>query len=63
MSEGLLTYGDLAKRWDCCERQAKRICRNVRLKAMDLGHRTKRFRPVDVDRAEQRLVEGRRARS
>ena len=53
MSEGPLTYADLATRWGCCERQAKRICRRIALQPMRLGHRTVKFRPADVERAEE----------
>ena len=67
MSEGPLTYTDLATRWGISERQVKRICRSISLKPMRLGHRTVRFRPADVDRAEesstkiQAKVKGRKA--
>lgn len=56
MSADPITYETLAKRWNCCVRQAKRICRRWKLVPMDMGHRTKRFRPVDVDRAEARMA-------
>jgi hypothetical protein len=56
MSEGPLTYDDLAERWRCCPRQAKRICRRLALEPMRLGHRTVQFRPADVDRAEERAT-------
>lgn len=52
MSDGPLTYRDLCTRWGVSKRQALRICTRIGLKAVDLGHRTKRFRPADVDRAE-----------
>jgi hypothetical protein len=58
VSDGLLTYDDLVKRWGVCQRQAQRICTRLRLKPLDLGHRTKRFRPADVERAEERMVLG-----
>lgn len=62
MSEGPLTYDDLAARWNLCPRQVRRVCKRWRLQPMDLGHRTKRFRPADVDRAEARMAgEGRAA--
>lgn len=54
MSEAPITYETLATRWGVCVRQAKRICKRIKLKPVDLGHRTKRFRPADVDRAEER---------
>lgn len=53
MSEGPLTYTDLSLRWDCSERQAKRICRRLGLQPLRLGHRTVRFRPADVEKAEE----------
>lgn len=56
MSDGPLTYDDLATRWDVCPRQVRRICKRWKLSPMDLGHRTKRFRPADVARAEQRMA-------
>lgn len=58
MSDEPITYGVLAARWKVSERQVKRICKKIGLKAMDLGHRTKRFRPADVDRAEERRAGG-----
>lgn len=58
MSGEPLTYEDLAKRWKVCKRQVNRICARLRLKPVDLGHRTKRFRPADVDRAEERATGG-----
>lgn len=62
MSEAPITYGTLAERWGVCQRQAKRICRRIGLKPLDLGHRTKRFRPADVDRAEERRTGGGKGR-
>lgn len=62
MSEGPLTYTDLAVRWRCCERQAKRICRRIGLQPMRLGHRTVQFRPADVDRAEERATKPERVK-
>lgn len=56
MSAAPLTYADLAGRWGCCQRQAKRICRRLNLVPMRLGHRTVMFRPADVDRAEERAT-------
>ena len=53
MSEGPLTYADLATRWGISPRQVRRICRSISLKPMRLGHRTVRFRPADVDTAEE----------
>lgn len=61
MSEGLLTYADLAARWGVCTRQAKNVAKKLKLKALDMGYRTKRFRPADVVRAEERAA-GERSR-
>lgn len=60
MSDEPITYGVLAARWQVTERHAKRICKRIGLKPLDLGHRTKRFRPADVDRAEERRAGGSR---
>lgn len=56
MSQGLLTYEDLAGRWGVHVRQAKRIAKKLKLPALDMGYRTRRFRPADVDRAEERAA-------
>ena len=58
MSAEPLTYEDLAKRWGVVSRHVRRICTRIGLKPMDFGHRTKRFRPADVDRAEERAGKG-----
>ncbi|MFK5923246.1 MAG: hypothetical protein QM496_13800 [Verrucomicrobiota bacterium] len=58
----LLTYMDLGVRWGEAEdrplspRQVRRVCIKIGLKPLDLGHRTKRFRPADVHRAEERAA-------
>lgn len=52
----LLTYADLAERWQVCERQAKRLVEQWGCTVMDLGHRTKRFRMCDVLAAEARMA-------
>jgi hypothetical protein len=52
----LWTYGDVARRWGVSERQVKRRIAGSSLKPMDLGHRTKRFRPADVLRYEAELA-------
>lgn len=62
MSEGPLTYEDLAARWGCCGRQVRRICRRIGLQPMRLGHRTVMFRPADVDRAEERATKPERVK-
>jgi len=56
VSEGPLTYDDLASHWGVCQRQAKRIARRLGLKPMRLGHRTVRFRPADVVSADERAT-------
>lgn len=62
MSEAPITYTTLAGRWGVCERQAKRICKRIGLRPIDLEPRTKRFRPADVDRAEERRTGGGKGR-
>jgi hypothetical protein len=56
MSDALMTYEDLAARWEVSPRQVRRLCKRWRLQPMDLGHRTKRFRPADVHRAESKMA-------
>lgn len=51
-----LTYGELAAVWRVSTRQVKRLCRKLKVPIMDLGHCTKRIRPADVDRAEERAA-------
>lgn len=50
--DGLLTYADLAGRWRVGLKQARRIVVKRRIAKLEFGHRTVRFRPADVDRAE-----------
>jgi excisionase family DNA binding protein len=50
-----LTYKDLARRWSVSVRHARRIVARLRIPTVRLGHRTVRFRPADVDRAEVNL--------
>lgn len=50
MTDGLLTYADVAARLRVSPRQAKRIMDRKRVPVVDCGYRTKRFRPVDVER-------------
>lgn len=52
MSDVPLTYDDVAARYRVSPRQARRILARLQVTAMDLGHRTKRVRPADLDRAE-----------
>lgn len=54
--EGLWTYEDVAARWDVSVRQVKRRIAGSSLRVLDLGHRTKRFRPADVLRFEAELA-------
>ena len=61
MMDDLLTYEDLRKRWGkggklMSARQVRRVCARLRIKVLDMGHRTKRFRPADVLRAEGKLA-------
>lgn len=60
MSDGLLTYQDLAQQLGVSARQAKRIARKIDLKVLDLGARTVRIRPADLARALERLADVRR---
>ncbi|MEW6307195.1 MAG: hypothetical protein AB1705_27395 [Verrucomicrobiota bacterium] len=54
--KGQLTYDDLATRWQCSARNARRIVKRWGLlkKAVKLGHRTVRFYESDILRAEER---------
>lgn len=54
--ENLWTYDDVARRWRVSTRQVKRRIAGTSLRPMDLGHRTKRFRPADVLRFEEELA-------
>lgn len=60
--ERLWTYEDLALRWGPSEgvalsdRWTKRIAERLKIKKVMLGHRTVRFRPVDVMKAEERAA-------
>ena len=58
MSDGLLTYLEVAARLGCSESTVKRYAQSRRLKVIDLGHRTKRVRPVDVDRFVEKMSTG-----
>lgn len=53
-ASGLLTYADLAGRWGVGLKQARRLVRRLNIPILGLGHRTVRFRPADVTRAEAR---------
>lgn len=44
----LFTWADLAARWNCSERTARRRVKVLRVPALRFGHKTKRFRPADV---------------
>jgi excisionase family DNA binding protein len=50
MSE-LLTYPDVQRLLNVSRRTVKRLITRKVLKCIDLGHRTKRFAPADVERA------------
>ena len=50
MGDQLLTYADVAARMQVSERTVKRFVSRKKLRVVDGGHRTKRFRPVDVER-------------
>lgn len=55
MSEGLLTYQDVANRWSVSVRTVRRLVARKKLSAVRIGHSTVKFRPADVERAEQKL--------
>ena len=52
----LLDYKAVAERLHVSERTVKRLVARKKLKVVNLGHRTKRFRPVDVSRCAERLA-------
>ena len=62
--ERLWTYEDLAARWGRTEgdplsvRHVKRLVDQMRIPKVQLGHRTVRFRPVAVMKAEERAETG-----
>lgn len=58
MTGGLLTYEDLATHWGVCPRQVKRLCKRHKIPAIILGHRTVRFRPADIELADEKLAYG-----
>jgi hypothetical protein len=51
-----MTYDEVAARLRVSPRHVRRICARWKLVPMDLGHRTKRFRPVDVERVEKKMA-------
>jgi len=57
MSDQPLTFAELAEHFRVSPRHARRIAKKLALSVMDLGHRTKRIRPADLDRAEQRAAD------
>lgn len=59
----LWTYEDLEVRWGVCGRQVRRIAAKLGLKAVNLGNRTKRFRPQSVMAAEEAAESGRKRKS
>lgn len=63
MMERLWTYEDLERRWDLSGRQVRRVAKKLGLKSVDLGNRTKRFRPQAVMAAEEAAESGRKRKS
>lgn len=53
---GLLTYEQLRSRWGVCRKQAGRVVRKLGIEPVRLGHRSVRFRLVDVLRAEAKAA-------
>ncbi len=49
-ADSLLDYAAIARRLNVSARQARRLVARGHLRCVDLGHRTKRFRPADLDR-------------
>lgn len=54
-AESLMDYKGVAARLKVSEKTVKRLVARKKLRVVDLGHRLKRFRPVDVARCEERL--------
>lgn len=50
----LWTYADLMVRYGVGARQIRRVVKTLKLKPVNLGNRTVRFRPVAVMAAEER---------
>lgn len=53
---GLLTYQDVAKHLGVSMRTVTRLVDQRKLRAVRVGHRTVRFRPVDVERCKAKLA-------
>ena len=51
--ERLWTYADLQARYGVGERQIRRVVAGLGIKPVQLGHRTVRFRPCSVMKAEE----------
>jgi hypothetical protein len=52
----LMTWDELAEHWRTSPRNARRMAKRARLRALDFGHRTKRLRMKDVEAAEERMA-------
>lgn len=56
IAAGLLTYQEVAADFGCSVRSARRLVAQKILRAVKIGHRTVRFRPVDIARAKAVLA-------
>jgi excisionase family DNA binding protein len=54
-TDELLTYEDVAKRWGFSVRTIRRLVARKKLKAVRLSHSTVRFRPIDIEKAKEKL--------
>lgn len=57
MTQTLLTYKQVARRWKCSVRSVERAVAQKKLAKTVLHNRTVRFRPSAVERAEAKLTE------
>lgn len=55
-SGALLTYEEVARDLQTSVRSVRRLVQLKKLRLVDLGHRTKRGRPVDLARCKARLA-------
>ena len=55
-ADSLMDYPAVAAHLSVSVRTVKRLVAQRKLKVIDLGHKTKRFRPVDVLRCADRLA-------
>lgn len=52
----LLTFADVARQLGVSRRTVNRLVAQRRLRVVTIGHRTKRFRPSDVERTKAKLA-------